>query len=146
MNKIKKCKICNQYKENMKTQQRCNDCDKNNKLEKQKQYKMKKTKLNPISKKRQTRLQWYSEKDFFKDIKNEREPKCEVCWSFINEFKAHCFAHLLPKWQYPEYRLTPNNIVIVCSLNCHSTLDKQVADMGKGVIKQLLDEWKDWDI
>ena len=54
-----------------------------------------------------------------------RERKCEICSARIHEFKAWRGAHKLPKGTFPEYRLIPQNIALVCSVECHGAVDRQ---------------------
>jgi len=77
-----------------------------------------KTYINKISKKRKERLSWYSEKDLFLEIWNERKHECEECWKILREAKAHNFDHIKPKWKYPELRLEKTNIKLIC-FSCH---------------------------
>ena len=81
--------------------------------------KVKKNKpINKISKKKQERLNWYSEKDLFKEVWEERLHKCEKCWKILKEAKAHNFSHIKSKGKYPELRLCKENIEILC-FSCH---------------------------
>lgn len=80
--------------------------------------------IKKISDKRKKRLSWYSEKDLFLEIWNDREKVCEICNKQILEAKSYCFAHRCPKWTYPEHRLKKENISLVCSIKCHWEVDK----------------------
>lgn len=88
---------------------------------------LKRTPLRKVSKSRQARLKWYSEKDLFRDIREERPHICEVCWVFIRWASTWCFSHWLQKWMRPQYRTEKNNIFLVCSILCHWRLDAIVA-------------------
>ena len=50
-------------------------------------------------------------------------PHTCACGARIHQPLAYCFAHRLPKSTYPEYRLVPCNIELVCSLPCHHAVD-----------------------
>lgn len=98
---------------------------------------LRKTPLAPIGKKKKERLknQW-SEVDVFRDIWNERPHFCEICWievknAFMNErlVKPQCFAHILAKWMYPKFRMMKENIMQVCSINCHTQCDEMHLDL-----------------
>lgn len=65
--------------------------------------------------------------ELFREIWEERNHYCEVCWNHIQEPKTYCFAHILSKWRYPEYKFLKQNIALVCSLDCHGELDKRNA-------------------
>lgn len=81
--------------------------------------KVKKAKwIKKISDKRKERLSWFSEKDLFKEIWEERERKCIKCWKALKEAKAHNFNHIKSKGKYPELRLCKDNIEILC-FACH---------------------------
>lgn len=77
-----------------------------------------------VSKKKQLRLkEGWGEAALFLLIWNESPHICIVCWSSIPEPKTFCFSHKLSKGRYPEYRLNPKNIALVCSMECHSAHD-----------------------
>jgi hypothetical protein len=83
------------------------------------------------------------EKYIFEQIRNTRKPICCVCSKYIHEPQARCFAHLLAKGMYPQYRLYDANIALVCSPECHHIIDS-VCIWNKRVIQQLLDEGQDF--
>lgn len=88
--------------------------------------------LKKISNKKRERLKkWESEKALFLAIWQSRWHFCEICGKQIHEPKSWCFAHRLSKWRYPEYRLYDKNIALVCSIDCHHTLDSQ--NIGKDI-------------
>jgi hypothetical protein len=78
------------------------------------------------------------EKKLFFEIRNERVRSCIICGKNIKEAKTRCFAHILPKWQRPKYRLHKNNIVLVCSIDCHHKVDSMIVGKKKLVEDQLL--------
>ena len=82
--------------------------------------------INKVSEKKKKRLQstWW-EKLVFKQIWEERNHICKVCWSRIWEPLTFCFAHILSKLMYPRCRMIKENIVLVCSIDCHHELDKK---------------------
>lgn len=80
------------------------------------------------------------EKQLFLDIWNSRKHECCVCGSNINEMSTYCFAHILPKGMYPEYRLTKANIALVCSMKCHNEVDGRSSG-NKCILREQIDEW-----
>ncbi len=106
---------------------------------------MKKSAIKKISQKRKDRLSWYSEKDLFFEIRNNRIHECKICGKFIPEAKTRCFAHMLSKKMYPEYRINPNNIVLVCSLDCHWLVDSY-CKWNKKIIEDALENKIEIDI
>jgi hypothetical protein len=54
---------------------------------------------------------------------------CEVCGKFITTPLAWCFAHRLPKGTWPEFKLVPANISLVCGPECHARIDAQRHEM-----------------
>lgn len=64
------------------------------------------------------------QKDVFEEIWNERNHHCEICLRYIQEPKTFCFAHILSKWRYPEYKFLKQNIALVCSIECHEEMDR----------------------
>ncbi len=81
--------------------------------------------LRKISKKKAQRIkEWKTEKAVFEIIRNNRKHECCICWKYIYEAHTYCFAHLAPKWTYPEHRLKEENIALVCSILCHNDIDK----------------------
>lgn len=88
---------------------------------------MKRTPIKKISYKRKKRLLLYSEKDLFMTVWNNRLHNCAICSASIREPQSRCFAHILPKGTYPKYRLYDNNILLVCSIECHAEVDRRVA-------------------
>ena len=55
------------------------------------------------------------EKELFEEIWNTREHRCESCGKEIWEAQAECFSHIKPKGLYPELRLDPDNIELLCA-------------------------------
>jgi hypothetical protein len=70
------------------------------------------------------RVTW--EAKVFRSIRGKSNKKCTICHRYIEVPKAECFAHILAKWMYPEYRLNEDNISLVCSKVCHKRVDKLV--------------------
>ena len=54
------------------------------------------------------------------------------------ELQSFQFAHILPKGMYPEYRLNPENIMFVDSIEQHQRVDRMVAG-NKAIFKDLVD-------
>jgi 5-methylcytosine-specific restriction endonuclease McrA len=64
-----------------------------------------------------------SQKELFRKIWREREPECSVCEEpLYDPPKSYYFSHVLPKGTYPEFKLFPENIILLC-LDCHQKLD-----------------------
>lgn len=49
----------------------------------------------------------------------------------------HCFAHVLPKGRYPDFKTDANNIKLVCSIKCHNDLDRLVDWKKNQIYKQI---------
>jgi 5-methylcytosine-specific restriction endonuclease McrA len=66
------------------------------------------------------------ERQFFWDLwKTERKERiCAVCGTPLYMFNPANFAHILPKSIYGNYRLNPDNIVILC-FEHHYMLDNE---------------------
>lgn len=45
----------------------------------------------------------------------------------MEEVRSYQFAHILPKGMFPEYRLNPENIILVDSIEQHERVDKTVS-------------------
>ncbi len=63
---------------------------------------------------------------------NDEYTRCSVCQSPIAALTYSNFAHILPKGKYPDFRLNPDNITILChnlvnnnesTGNCHYKWD-----------------------
>lgn len=63
------------------------------------------------------------QKELFMEIWNTRPHVCSVCTKYIWEPFSYCFAHWLSKWVHPEHKFNPDNIFLVCSIECHKKLD-----------------------
>lgn len=113
------CKVCKKpIDHNNPLISKCKECTYKKSLSNKKQ-----TRIKPISDKRKKRLKnWWSEKELFKEIWEERPHICVDCWKVLKEAKAHNFAHIKSKWKYPELRLDKNNIQIKC-FRCHFKQD-----------------------
>ena len=59
------------------------------------------------------------ERDLFLGLWNSRERKCVWCGKYLYEFNVGYFDHIKVKSVYPELRLEPENIRILC-LQCHN--------------------------
>jgi hypothetical protein len=77
------------------------------------------------------------QKELFQRIWNTRVHKCYLCSEYIPEMKSFCFAHILSKWRYPEYKFEENNIALVCSQDCHKKLDSINAHRDHEIIQEL---------
>ena len=68
------------------------------------------------------------EKKLFFKIWSERPHICVNCKDYLgHEARAHNFAHIKPKGLYPELRLDPSNIMLLCYA-CHYAYDFQGKD------------------
>lgn len=65
------------------------------------------------------------ERETFAAVWAGREHRCEICGAPIREAAPWCFSHKLPKSTFPEYRLIPQNLALVCSVECHAAVDRQ---------------------
>lgn len=90
-----------------------------------------------IGKKKKLRiLEEGSEVDLFRGIWMDRLHFCEECGeeikgAFLGKslIKPQCFSHKLPKGMYPKFRLLPENIDLVCSMECHNKNAKSYEDL-----------------
>lgn len=129
--------------------------------EKKKPKPLKRTPLKPptkpiaqIWKKRRERIDsGGSETDMNREIWNTRPQWCEQCGCEVkNAFmwtengkgekvqkliRPECFAHKLAKGMYPQHRLNPENIALVCSFDCHALIDQEWSNLE---MRRLLDE------
>ena len=90
---------------------------------------IKKSPVAKIWRKHKARIaNWWSEKAVFSKLIEERG-RTDTSWRLITKESAQSFqfAHILPKGMYPEFRLDPNNIVIVDSIAQHNWVDSIVA-------------------
>lgn len=91
---------------------------------------VKKTYPKKIGKKRSSRVaNGWSESSLFLEIRKKRKGKSDLTGRVYTkeELRSYQFAHILPKWMYPELRLNPNNIIFVDSFEQHERVDKRVA-------------------
>ncbi len=77
------------------------------------------------------------QKELFLEVWNNRIHNCVVCKKHIPEQLTYCFAHILSKWVYPEHKFNPDNIALVCSLDCHHELDSINSGNQQELIKKL---------
>lgn len=99
--------------------------------------------LRKIWKKRRERVaNGGSESSLFLQIFRQRRGKTDLVDNTISEeeLQSFQFAHILPKGMYPEYRLNPENIVFVDSIEQHQRVDRMVAG-NKAIFKDLVDRW-----
>lgn len=90
---------------------------------------MKKTRIKQIWRKRRTRIaNGGSESSLFLQIL-EKRGKTDLTGRPITmeEARSYQFAHILPKGMFPEYRLNPENIILVDSIEQHERVDKTVS-------------------
>ena len=99
--------------------------------------------LRRIWKKRRERVaNGGSETSLFLQIFKKRGKKTDLMDNVYSEeeLQSFQFAHILPKGMYPEYRLNPENIVFVDSIEQHQRVDRMVAG-NKAIFKDLVDRW-----
>ena len=99
--------------------------------------------LRKIWKKRRERVSnGGSESSLFLQIFRQRRGKTDLVDNTISEeeLQSFQFAHILPKGMYPEYRLNPENIIFVDSIEQHQRVDRMVAG-NKAIFKDLIDRW-----
>jgi len=91
-----------------------------------KSYVLKRSKIRAIWTRKKRRLaEFGGENTMFLEIWNDRPHICEECRWKIPEMQTFCFAHKLSKWVFPEFRMIPENIALVCSISCHAKVDKR---------------------
>lgn len=66
--------------------------------------------------------------------------RCEICLAHIPSPLPWCFAHRLAKGTWPEYKLVPTNIALVCSQECHAKIDQRRRGMMR-TWKIANDDW-----
>ena len=82
-----------------------------------------KPKPRKVAKPKIYRKKTTGEREMFLKIWEDRPHVCTECGEHLgNEPRAHYFAHIKPKGKYPELRLMPSNIKLLC-IECHRTLD-----------------------
>jgi 5-methylcytosine-specific restriction endonuclease McrA len=106
--------------------------------------KERKGKRAPTKKKKKTT----GERNFFLQIWEEREHKCQCCGTNLgDEPIVHFFSHLLPKSTHPELRLEKENIWLKCK-DCHHEWefgDKKQEKFKKAIEKrEELKSYREW--
>lgn len=99
--------------------------------------------IKKIWRKRKTRIaNGGSETSLFLEIREKRGWKSDLTGTYYNkeDLQSFQFAHILPKGMYPEYRLNPDNIIFVDSIEQHERIDLTVAG-NKAVFKDFIDRW-----
>lgn len=73
-------------------------------------------------------------------IYEKRGGKSDLTGTYYHkeDLQSFQFAHILPKGMYPEYRLNPENIIFVDSIEQHERVDRTVAG-NKAVFKDFID-------
>lgn len=59
----------------------------------------------------------------------------------IEDLQAWQFAHILPKWMYPQLRLDPNNIIFVDDIQQHERVDRKVRKIWKLDFFNFVKKW-----
>lgn len=91
----------------------------------------KKYTIPKVSKKRQKKLEEQKEllkldEEFYKEVWAASPHKCQNCDCSLPKTPYNwMFHHLLEKRNYPQFRHTPENIMILC-LECHSKAETNV--------------------
>lgn len=91
----------------------------------------KKYTIPKVSKKRQKKLEDQKEllkldEEFYKEVWAASPHKCQNCGCRLPKTPYNwMFHHLLEKRNYPQYRHTPENIMILC-LMCHSKCETNI--------------------
>ena len=101
---------------------------------------MKKTPIKKIWRKRRERIaNGGSESSLFLQILQKRG-KTDLTGRpiTVEDARSYQFAHILPKGMFPEYRLNPDNIVLVDSIEQHQRVDRTVA-RNKAIFKDWID-------
>lgn len=110
-----------------------------------------------ISEKKKERLQnnW-TEIELFKKkfdlLKLKKQNICVVTWKEITYdeeswewLDVSMFAHILPKWKFPQYRYCLNNIALVNWIDEHHLLDEAVLRMKDDIwlieLERLISSW-----
>ena len=99
--------------------------------------------MRKIWAKRKKRIEsWGSESSLFLQIYEKRGGKSDLTGTYYHkeDLQSFQFAHILPKGMYPEYRLNPDNIIFVDSIEQHERVDRTVAG-NKAVFKDFIDRW-----
>lgn len=99
--------------------------------------------MRKIWAKRKKRIEnWGSESSLFLQIYEKRGGKSDLTGTYYHkeDLQSFQFAHILPKGMYPEYRLNPDNIIFVDSIEQHERVDRTVAG-DKAVFKDFIDRW-----
>ena len=103
---------------------------------------MKKTPIKKIWRKRRERIaNGGSESSLFLQILQKRG-KTDLTGHpiTVEDARSYQFAHILPKGMFPEYRLNPDNIVLVDSIEQHEWVDKTVAG-SKEFFRSCVERW-----
>ncbi|HJT72654.1 MAG TPA: hypothetical protein VJ720_01525 [Chitinophaga sp.] len=80
--------------------------------------------------------------DFFMEIWEERDGRCEVTGEFLGEPLSTMFHHLLPKADYPQYRYCKWNILLV-KPDIHAMIESDISKvpMAQTKTRELLQLW-----
>lgn len=81
------------------------------------------------------------EKKTYGICKNTRPHICSICKKFFNPIQAWCFAHVLAKKNRPKQRLNTENILLVCSIDCHNELDRRTIWYRRQILEILEAGW-----
>lgn len=141
------CKICWKTNENPLLKYcKKHYFEKQNKKPK-KIYKFKRTKLKIIWKKRAERLKNNgSEVLTYKKKFNSCDKRCVICWKKYYSFeqtKPLNYAHILNKRDWSHIRNFTNNIALVCSIEHHNEVDRQISWQNKKEIEKKILNWEE---
>lgn len=104
--------------------------------------KPKKYVIPKVSKKRQKKLEEQKEllkqdEEFYKEVWAASPHKCQNCDCKLPKTPYNwMFHHLLEKRNYPQFRHTPENIMILC-LTCHSKAETNIDFAPKIQIRRI---------
>jgi len=77
------------------------------------------------------------DKEFYQEVYNASPHKCQNCDCKLPKQPSNfMFHHLLEKRNYPQFRYTPENIMILC-LECHSKAETNIDFAPKIKLRRL---------
>ena len=110
-------------------------------------------KIKQVSQKKKQRLeeQW-TESQMFKlrydMLVKQNKNYCVITWKYLKfeDTSPASYAHILPKWMYPEFRYFLNNIALVKWIKEHWLLDSKINELKESMwTKWLIDKISSWE-